>query len=40
MPELAPSPADPSCLDACLLDDETKAPEARKIPAEMMVEAP
>jgi len=39
MPELAPSPADPSCLDACHLADETKDAEAQKILAEMMVEA-
>jgi peptide/nickel transport system ATP-binding protein len=38
-PALEPSPNDPSCLDACHLDDETKNREAQKVLAEMMVEA-
>ena len=39
VPELKPAPADPACLDACHLDEATKEREARKVLAEMMVEA-
>ena len=37
-PQLNPAPTDANCLDACYLDEETKAREADRLLAEMMAD--